>query len=251
MNLSTAWDPITSYYTRAGTQTSLTSTEKVISGNQFKSVTATSPFISLNTNFWNVGLFTFTNNIFEFTANTSQKTPELSDVLNSAADFTTETVFSGNRYYYPSTITFNGNSATSGSMTALSGVGISTLPSNQFARSGFSFFGWNTQADGLGSSFTNQAAYTYGVDQTLFAIWIQNPVASDSNTQADARLLEEKAKQARELQELLTVLPSIGNLAFEIGKLIENLTTQKCVKGKKIKKIKAGSKCPKGYKVRK
>lgn len=251
MNLNTAWNPITDYSTRSGVQTSLTSNEKVISGNQFKLVAELSPFINLNTSSWNVGLLTFSNNNFEFTSNTSQKTPELSDVLNNAASFTSETVFSGNRYFYPSTITFNGNSATSGSMTAIRGVGISSLPPNQFIRNGFSFYGWNTQADGLGTSFTNQAAYTYGVDQTLFAIWTKNPIASDSNTQADTRLLENKAKQARELQQLLTVLPSIGKLALEIGKLIENLTTQKCAKGKKIKKIKAGAKCPKGYKLRK
>jgi len=251
LNISTAWDPLTGYDTRSGVNTSLTALEKVVSGNTFKNVSTLSPFITLDTGAEGVGLATITNNDFQFISNTSPKSPELSDLLFDATLYTAETVFTGNRYFYPSTLSFNGNQSSGGSMSNSIGVGTGTLPSNQFTRSGFSFYGWNTQADGLGSSFTNQAAYTYGVDQTLFAIWTKNPIASDSNTQADARLLEEKAKQARELQQLLTVLPSIGNLAVEIGKLIENLTTQKCVKGKKIKKIKAGAKCPKGYKARK
>ena len=30
----------------------------------------------------------------------------------------------------------------------------------------------------------------------------------------------------------------------------EKITIKKCVKGKKVKNVKAGAKCPKGYKVR-
>jgi len=251
LNLSTAWDPFTGYDTRNGITTSLTALEKVVSGNTFKNVSTLSPFITLDTGAEGVGLTTIANNDFQFISNASPKSPELSDILFDANLYTAETIFTGNRYFYPSTLSFNGNQSSGGSMSNSVGVGTGTLPSNQFTRSGFSFYGWNTQADGLGSSFTNQASYTYGVDQTLFAIWTKNPIASDSNAQADARLLEEKAKQARELQQLLTVLPSIGNLALEVGKLIENLTTQKCVKGKKIKKVKVGAKCPKGYKARK
>ena len=136
-------------------------------------------------------------------------------------------------------------------MANSTGVATANLPSNQFVKAGFNFSGWNTQADGLGSSFTNQAAYTYGVDQTLYAIWTKTPIVLDVNAQSDTHLLQERARQARELQELLTVLPSIGKLALEVGKLIENLTIKKCVKGKKVKNVKAGAKCPKGYKVRK
>ena len=251
LNIGTAWDPITGYATRSGVTTSLTALEKVISGNTFKNVSTLSSFISLDTGAYGVGIVTVTNNNFQFISNSSPKSPELSDLLFDANLYTAETVFAGNRYFYPSTLIFNGNQSTSGSMSNSVGVGTGTLPSNQFVRSGFSFYGWNTQADGLGSSFTNQAAYTYGVDQTLYAIWTKNPIVSDPNAQSDARLIEERARQARELQELLTVLPSIGKLALEIGKLIENLTIKKCVKGKKVKNVKAGAKCPKGYKVKK
>ena len=251
LNLSTAWDPLTGYSTRAGVQTSLSAREKVISGNTFKNISTQTPFVSLNTSSTNLGLLTFTNNDFQFTTNTFQKSPELLDVLNDAASYTLETIFSTNRYFYPSTIIFNGNGATSGSMANSTGVAIANLPSNQFIKAGFNFAGWNTQADGLGANYANLSSYTYGVDETLYATWTLIPISTDSINQENARLLEEKAKQARELQQLLTVLPSIGNLAFEIGKLIEKITIRKCVKGKKIKKVKFGAKCPKGYKVKK
>lgn len=244
LNLSTAWDPITYYSTRAGIQTSLSALEKVVSGNTFKNISALTPFISLNTSSSSLGLLTFTNNDFQFTTNTSQKSPELQDVLIDSGSYTNETVFTGNRYFYASTITFNGNGATSGTMANSTGVATANLPSNQFVKAGFNFGSWNTQADGLGVSYGNLAPYTFGADQILYATWSLIPPTSNS------AVSQEKAKQARELQELLTVLPSIGNLALEIGKLIEKMTIKKCVKGKKVKNVKVGAKCPKGYKVK-
>jgi hypothetical protein len=245
LNLSTAWDPITGYSTRAGVPTSLSALEKVVSGNTFKNISSLTPFVSLNTSASNLGLLTFTNNDFQFMTNSSPKSPELSDILNDSVSYTSEIAFTGNRFFYPSTITFNGNGATSGTMINSTGVAVANLPSNQFAKAGFYFGGWNTQADGLGASYANLASYTYGIDQTLYAKWVLIP-STTSNTSVS----QENAKQARELQELLTVLPSIGNLALEIGKLIEKITIKKCVKGKKVKNVKAGAKCPKGYKVR-
>ena len=129
-------------------------------------------------------------------------------------------------------------------MANSTGVATANLPSNQFVKAGFNFGSWNTQADGLGVGYGNLAPYTYGADQILYATWSLIPPTSNS------AVSQEKAKQARELQELLTVLPSIGNLALEIGKLIEKMTIKKCVKGKKVKNVKVGAKCPKGYKIR-
>jgi hypothetical protein len=251
LNLFTAWDPVTGYSTRAGTLTSLSALEKVVSGNTFKNISTLTQFVSLNTSPSNLGLLTFTNNDFQFMTNISPKSPELTDVLNDSVSYTLETVFTGNRYFYPSTITFNGNGATSGAMANSTGVAVANLPSNLFAKAGFNFGGWNTQADGFGVNYGNLGSYTYGADQTLYATWTLIPISAGSTNQENAQLLEEKAKQARELQQLLTILPSIGNLALEIGKLIEKITIQKCVKGKKIKKVKLGAKCPTGYKVKK
>ena len=56
-----------------------------------------------------------------------------------------------------------------------------------------------------------------------------------------------KAKEQKELTELLSVIPSIAGLALNIGDLTNSLLTTKCVKGKTIKNVKKGAKCPKGY----
>ena len=59
-------------------------------------------------------------------------------------------------------------------------------------------------------------------------------------------------KDARELSELLSLVPSIAGLSQSIAGLSNSLLLpKKCVKGKLVKNVKAGAKCPKGYKVRK
>ena len=56
-----------------------------------------------------------------------------------------------------------------------------------------------------------------------------------------------KAKEQKELTELLSVIPSIAGLALNLGDLTNSVLTTKCVKGKKIKYVKKGAKCPKGF----
>jgi hypothetical protein len=56
-----------------------------------------------------------------------------------------------------------------------------------------------------------------------------------------------KAKEQKELTELLSVIPSIAGLALNLGDLTNSVLTTKCVKGKTIKYVKKGAKCPKGY----
>jgi uncharacterized delta-60 repeat protein len=61
-----------------------------------------------------------------------------------------------------------------------------------------------------------------------------------------------KQKQDQELKEILSLVPTIAGLAQGIAGLGNSLLLpKKCVKGKLVKKVKAGAKCPKGYKVRK
>ena len=58
------------------------------------------------------------------------------------------------------------------------------------------------------------------------------------------------AKRAAEQQELLNILaliPKIGELTLSLGETTKALYSTKCVKGKTIKYINKGSKCPKGY----
>lgn len=74
------------------------------------------------------------------------------------------------------TVTFDGNGATSGSM---SGQTIATdasanLNSNLFEKTGYTFAGWATTAGGA-VAYANQASFTMGTsDVTLYAKWIPN-----------------------------------------------------------------------------
>lgn len=53
-----------------------------------------------------------------------------------------------------------------------------TLPANNFARTGYSFVKWNTSADGTGTDYANLAKLTTQNNITLYAIWEQNVVAT-------------------------------------------------------------------------
>jgi uncharacterized repeat protein (TIGR02543 family) len=51
----------------------------------------------------------------------------------------------------------------------------STLNANSFTKTGYSFSGWNTTANGSGTSYANQASYTMGTSNvTLYAQWSAN-----------------------------------------------------------------------------
>ena len=76
------------------------------------------------------------------------------------------------------TVAFNGNGATSGSMPSIKiPAGDSqALPGNTFVRSGYDFTGWNTAANGGGTSYGNGATLTTTTAQagqtvTLYAQW--------------------------------------------------------------------------------
>ena len=56
-----------------------------------------------------------------------------------------------------------------------------------------------------------------------------------------------QAQEQRELLELLSVIPSIASLSTLFGTLAVAVSKQKCVKGKAIKYVKRGAKCPKGF----
>ncbi len=87
----------------------------------------------------------------------------------------------------PVTISFNGNGADSGSTASMSiELGSSdTLTANGFSRTGYTFSGWNTKADGSGISYTNGATFTVSAYETrseitLYAQWSPNDSGSGS-----------------------------------------------------------------------
>lgn len=79
----------------------------------------------------------------------------------------------------PFTIRFDGNGSTGGSMANQTiNYGTSaTLTNNAFSRTGYTFKGWNTSANGRGTSYSNKASYRApasadsGTITTLYAQW--------------------------------------------------------------------------------
>jgi hypothetical protein len=74
--------------------------------------------------------------------------------------------------------------------------------------------------------------------------------ADELKRQQEAALAA-KQKQDQELKEILSLVPTIAGLAQGVAGLGNSLLLpKKCVKGKLVKNVKAGAKCPKGYKTR-
>jgi len=51
-----------------------------------------------------------------------------------------------------------------------------------FAKTGFAFIGWNTSADGTGTTYQNGAAYGFGSNLTLYAQWTENTTTTTTTT---------------------------------------------------------------------
>ncbi len=77
------------------------------------------------------------------------------------------------------TVTFNANGG-SGSMSPQVSNITAALTSNTFTRSGYTFAGWNTAANGSGTAYANGASYAFTADVTLYAQWtLSTPTFTD------------------------------------------------------------------------
>jgi uncharacterized repeat protein (TIGR02543 family) len=83
------------------------------------------------------------------------------------------------RYSVTVTATFNSNYGTPTTTTQSIPPSISTaLTANTFSRSGFTFVGWNTNADGSGTDYGNGTNVAFTSSQTLYALWTE--IVTDS-----------------------------------------------------------------------
>ena len=92
------------------------------------------------------------------------------------------------------TINFNGNGSTSGSTASqqIAAGNTASLNANGFTRTGYAFAGWNTAADGSGTSYTDGADYTVtpatgDISVTLYAQWEQIPTTMQDITAAQCQ----------------------------------------------------------------
>ena len=68
------------------------------------------------------------------------------------------------------TVTFNGNGSTM-NMNAQSSLSSAALSTNTMTRTGYTFAGWNTAANGTGTGYADGATYSFASDLELFAQW--------------------------------------------------------------------------------
>ena len=86
---------------------------------------------------------------------------------------------------------------------------------------------------------------------TITASQAGNGIYSAAASVSQSFLISAKPDDGqKELMEILTLLPGLATISKNIGDLAVNNMT-KCVKGKLVKRVKLGAKCPKGYVKRK
>ena len=89
------------------------------------------------------------------------------------------------------TVTFNANGGTGSMSPQTITVGEATaLTANAFRRSGYSFAGWNTEANGSGTAYRNRQTVTLTVDMTLYAQWEEYPDDPTPTPPADTITVE-------------------------------------------------------------
>ncbi|GEM_PF-4133441 len=101
-------------------------------------------------------------------------------VADKTADFNINAIYTANKY----TVKFNANTG-DGSMIAVTFTYDEPvyLPDCTFTKEGYNFVGWNTQADGKGTSYANKANVKNLVvdgEVTLYAIWESTTPTGDA-----------------------------------------------------------------------
>ena len=84
-------------------------------------------------------------------------------------------------YQTPVAVTFNANSGT-GTMTAQTAGVPTNLTSNTLTRTGYTFSGWNTAANGSGTSYADAASFPFTSATTLYAQWTATTTAPTLTT---------------------------------------------------------------------
>ncbi|MBV6396460.1 MAG: hypothetical protein HFACDABA_02058 [Anaerolineales bacterium] len=77
------------------------------------------------------------------------------------------------------TVTFDANGG-SGAMSPQTSNLPAALTLNAFTRAGYTFTGWNTSADGSGTSYADGAIYGFAANATLYAQWSLPPNQADT-----------------------------------------------------------------------
>lgn len=147
------------------------------------------------------------------TSNTFARTGYNFAGWNSAADGSGTAYAEGATYDFSANLTFyaqwtavavifDANEGT-GSMSAQSGSSSSTLTSNTFTRTGYTFASWNSAADGSGTTYAAGATYDFSANLNLYAQWSVVVAAPASGGEAS----EAAAKPVAPARASLAVVP--------------------------------------------
>ena len=99
------------------------------------------------------------------------------------------------------TVDFNGNGSTSGSMSPENANSSTALTTNTFTKTGSTFVGWNTAADGSGTTYADDAVYPFTSATTLYAQWagVYYNVSFDGNGATCGSMIPENANTSTAL----------------------------------------------------
>jgi hypothetical protein len=100
-------------------------------------------------------------------------------------------------------------------------------------------------SSGLGSASSSISATT--TDSALDASEAAAETARVTAAAAAAAQAARLAREQKELTEIMAMIPKLGELTLSLGEVTRSLTSTQCVKGKTLKNVKRGAKCPKGF----
>lgn len=130
----------------------------------------------------NDNAYTYAQHVFKSwntKADGTGTTYAVGDSVTPTADMT---LFAQWKPLYTITFSPNHGTGTMKSQTEEEGT-IAKLSKNTFEFAGHTFKGWNTKADGTGTSYTNEAEVTFNADMELFAQWSRKaPKIPDMST---------------------------------------------------------------------
>ena len=149
---------------------------------------------------------TFTRNGYDFIGWTT-------NADGTGTSYTNEQSISitGNKILYAKwkakeyTVTFNANGGSGSMSNQVFTYGISQkLSKNTFTRNGYDFVGWTTNADGTGTSYTNEQSISITGNKTLYAKWKVKEFTVTFNANGGSGSMERQTFEYGKAQKLNT-----------------------------------------------
>lgn len=116
-------------------------------------------------------------------------------------------------------VNYNGNGSTGGSTaTQMKVIDKNlTIASNGFTRTNYTFLGWNTEADGSGTSYAPGATYSANEELTLYAQWKKNNIPVFANINGNIQQMEKAYANIPNVGvKEVTIFVNVGGHIYEL-----------------------------------